>query len=79
VHLFRRNPLLLAKGKNPLQLDVKQHTKNVEEAMLEEGRFKQLKKKNPERFKVVIKEIQNHVDWRLAHLKHLAAEPPMNS
>ena len=75
VHLYRRNPLLRLKGQNPLQLDTKKHTRTVEEAMLEEGRFRQLRTKNPERFKEVVRQIQEHVDWRLAHLTYLSQEP----
>jgi len=47
--LYRYNPMLSAEGKNPLVLDSKEPTLDIEEYMYGELRFRALKQTNPEK------------------------------
>ncbi|WP_414755312.1 pyruvate:ferredoxin (flavodoxin) oxidoreductase [Anabaena sp. CCY 9910] len=70
--LYRYNPLLQQKGKNPLQLDMRSPTQSVEQSMYQENRFKMLTKSKPEVAKQLLAQAQAEVDARWQMYQYLA-------
>ena len=71
--LYRYNPLLVAEGKNPLQLDMRSPKKPVEESMYAENRFKMLTKSKPAEAKQLLKQAQQDVNARWNMYQYMAA------
>ncbi|MGD1871666.1 MAG: pyruvate:ferredoxin (flavodoxin) oxidoreductase [Mastigocoleus sp.] len=72
--LYRYNPARREKGKNPLQLDMHQPKKSVEESMYQENRFKMLLKSKPEIAKKLLEQAQADVDIKWRMYKYLAEQ-----
>ena len=70
--LFRYNPDLAKQGKNPLILDSKEPSLDLEEYMYNELRFKALKNANPERASFLLGQAKKDVQRRYNIYKHLA-------
>ena len=70
--LFRYNPDLAKQGKNPLILDSKEPSLDLEEYMYNELRFKALKNANPERASFLLGQAKKDVQRRYNMYKHLA-------
>ncbi|MFH1847034.1 MAG: pyruvate:ferredoxin (flavodoxin) oxidoreductase [Candidatus Omnitrophota bacterium] len=60
--LFRYNPDLCGKGKNPMQLDSKAPSIKLDEYVYNENRYTVLKKKDPERAKMLLEKAQKQVN-----------------
>ena len=71
--LYRYNPDLVQKGKNPLQLDMRSPKKPVGESMYQENRFKMLTKSKPADAKELLVQAQEDVNTRYAMYEYLAA------
>ncbi|NET42909.1 pyruvate:ferredoxin (flavodoxin) oxidoreductase [Okeania sp. SIO2B3] len=71
--LYRYNPDLVQKGKNPLQLDMRSPKKPVGESMYQENRFKMLTKSKPADAKDLLAQAQEDVNTRYAMYEYLAA------
>ncbi|NRB08868.1 MAG: pyruvate:ferredoxin (flavodoxin) oxidoreductase [Richelia sp.] len=71
--LYRCNPDLVAKGKNPLQLDSRQPKQSVEQSMYKENRFKMLTKSKPELAGDLLRQAQAEVETRWRMYEYLAA------
>ncbi|MFQ5691906.1 MAG: pyruvate:ferredoxin (flavodoxin) oxidoreductase, partial [Nitrospinota bacterium] len=71
--LYRYNPDLEAKGKNPLHLDSPRPKRPLRDYMLMENRFKMLRKSRPEAAKRLAAEAQAEAKERWALYHHLAA------
>ena len=71
--LYRYNPDLVAKGKNPLQLDSRQPKQSVERSMYKENRFKMLTKSKPELAGDLLRQAQAEVETRWRMYEYLAA------
>ena len=52
--LYRFDPRLLDQGKAPLQLDAREPTLPVAEYLVNENRFRQIQRKDPERFDMLM-------------------------
>ncbi|GBE93264.1 pyruvate:ferredoxin (flavodoxin) oxidoreductase [Nostoc cycadae] len=74
--LYRHNPQLREKGKNPLQLDMRPPTQSVEASMYLENRFKMLTKSKPEIAKQLLEQAQAEVDARWQMYQYLAQQNP---
>jgi pyruvate-ferredoxin/flavodoxin oxidoreductase len=70
--LFRYDPALAAEGKNPLQLDSKAPTKNIEEFMYKQVRFKVLRQTDPERAEVLLGSLRKDVISRWKFYEQMA-------
>jgi len=70
--LYRYNPDLVAKGKNPLQLDSRKPKQSVEQSMYEENRFKMLTKSKPELAGDLLQQAQAEVEARWRMYEYLA-------
>ncbi|AGW12874.1 pyruvate:ferredoxin (flavodoxin) oxidoreductase [Megalodesulfovibrio gigas] len=73
--LFRYNPMLLAEGKNPFQLDSKAPDGTVQDFLGGESRFSMLERSHPEESKRLRCEIEAQVKARYARLKAMAEAP----
>ncbi|MBN1130633.1 MAG: pyruvate:ferredoxin (flavodoxin) oxidoreductase, partial [Chitinispirillaceae bacterium] len=71
--LYRYNPDLAAKGKNPLQLDSKDPTLALSDYVYQENRYKMLQRSSPEVSKQLIDHAQKVVAERFRMLKQLSA------
>ncbi|MES9903689.1 MAG: pyruvate:ferredoxin (flavodoxin) oxidoreductase [Sedimenticola sp.] len=71
--LFRYDPRLATKGKNPLQLDSKKPNMPLQEFMDAETRFSSLKRTHPEAAVELAKFAQETVDKRYRYYEQLAA------
>ncbi|MEJ1357671.1 MAG: pyruvate:ferredoxin (flavodoxin) oxidoreductase [Candidatus Sedimenticola sp. (ex Thyasira tokunagai)] len=71
--LFRYDPRLADKGKNPLQLDSKKPSMPLQEFMDSETRFSSLKRSHPEAAVELAKFAQETVDKRYRYYEQLAA------
>ncbi len=69
--LYRFNPALIAKGKNPLSLDSKAPKIPLSEYMERETRYRVLKRTHPETFERLAKEAQKHVIDRWRRLERM--------
>ncbi|MBZ0265004.1 pyruvate:ferredoxin (flavodoxin) oxidoreductase [bacterium] len=70
--LYRYNPALRAKGKNPMSLDSRAPKISVAEWANNETRFRMLQKINPETAKFLMGKAQEEVDFRWKHYEQLA-------
>lgn len=70
--LYRFNPDLAKEGKNPLIVDSKEPSLNIEEYMNSETRYAMLKKIHPEMAKQYIAERQAHVHEKWKKLKYMS-------
>jgi len=70
--LYRYNPDLIAKGKNPMQLDSKEPSISYQDYAYTENRFRTLKSKDPERAKKLIELGQQDSDRRWNFYKQLS-------
>jgi pyruvate-ferredoxin/flavodoxin oxidoreductase len=73
--LFRFDPRRSAEGKNPLQLDSKEPTLEVDKYMYNQIRFKSLKKMDPERAAGFLKQAQADAKKNYMAYKYLADRP----
>lgn len=71
--LYRYNPLLLKEGKNPLIIDSKEPSIDIEEYMYRQIRFRALKQTNPERALRFLEQAREEVKRRYRFYRHLAA------
>ena len=71
--LYRFDPRLKEQGKNPLQLDSKAPTLNLEEYIYGENRYRILKKTNPEAAAKLLKLAKSDVAQRYALMEQLAS------
>ena len=70
--LFRYDPALAAEGKNPLQLDSKAPTKNIEDFMYKQVRFKALRQSDPQRAQVLMESLRKDVISRWKFYEQMA-------
>lgn len=70
--LYRFNPALAEVGKNPLQLDSKSPTGDIEEFMYKQNRFRALRQSNPERADMLLKAIKQDVSSRWKFYEQMA-------
>jgi len=70
--LFRYDPALAAEGKNPLQLDSKAPTKNIEEFMYKQVRFKVLRQTDPKRAETLMESLRKDVIGRWKFYEQMA-------
>ena len=70
--LYRYNPLLRNEGKNPLILDSKEPSIDMEEYMYSELRFRALKQTNPEKAALYLDRAREEATRRYEMYKHLA-------
>jgi pyruvate-ferredoxin/flavodoxin oxidoreductase len=73
--LFRYNPATRAEGKNPLTLDSKEPTADIQEYMYNEIRFRALKQISPERATTFLTKAKSDAAERYAYFKYLADRP----
>jgi pyruvate-ferredoxin/flavodoxin oxidoreductase len=73
--LFRYNPDLIQKGKNPLQLDSRPPSVPIEKYMYNETRFTILKNSDPKTAQELLRLAQEDVDNRWSMYANLAAAP----
>ncbi len=71
-HLYRYDPRLKEEGKNPLQLDSKAPTRDLEEYMYQENRFRVLKKATPEVAAKLLEAAKKDIADRWALYEHWA-------
>jgi pyruvate-ferredoxin/flavodoxin oxidoreductase len=70
--LYRYNPALKAEGKNPLTLDSKEPTADIEEYMYKEIRFRALRYTAPERAETFLKQARADAKEKYSFYKYLA-------
>ena len=70
--LYRYNPELRAKGKNPLQLDSKSPSIPVEEFMYQQNRFRVLRASNPEHADALLEALREDVISRWKYYEQMA-------
>jgi len=70
--LFRYDPMLAAQGKNPLQIDSKAPTKNIEEFMYKQVRFKALRQADPKRAETLMESLRKDVISRWKFYEQMA-------
>jgi pyruvate-ferredoxin/flavodoxin oxidoreductase len=70
--LYRFNPLLAKEGKNPLSIDSKEPSLDIEEYMYGEIRFRALKQTNPEKAIEYLETARADAARRYELYKHLA-------
>ncbi len=70
--LFRFNPDLAKTGKNPLQLDSKSPSGNIEDFMYKQNRFRALRLSNPERAAELLGAIRQDVSARWKYFEQMA-------
>ncbi len=73
--LFRYNPELAKQGKNPLKLDSKEPSIDIEEYMKNEIRFRSLKQIDPARAEHLLNLAREEAKERYAYFKYLADRP----
>ena len=72
--LFRYNPALCDEGKNPMILDSKEPSINLEDYIYNENRYAVLKKTDPERAQQLLEEAQRQVNKHYSFYKYLAEQ-----
>jgi pyruvate-ferredoxin/flavodoxin oxidoreductase len=70
--LYRYNPALKAEGKNPLILDSKEPTVDIEEYMYREIRFRSLRDVAPERAETFLDQAREDAKEKYSYYKYLA-------
>jgi pyruvate-ferredoxin/flavodoxin oxidoreductase len=73
--LYRYNPALKAEGKNPLQLDSKEPTVDIQEYMYREIRFRALRDMQPERAATLLDQARREAKEKYSYFKYLADRP----
>lgn len=73
-HLFRFDPRLAQEGKNPFQLDSKEPTKDYQDFIMSENRYKRLSRSNPERAKGLFDKAEEFAKDKYEALAKLAEE-----
>ena len=71
--LYRFDPRLKEQGKNPLQLDSKEPTIELEEYIYGENRYRSLQKSNPQAAAELLKLAKDDVAQRYALMQQLAS------
>ncbi len=71
--LYRFDPRLRAQNKAPLQLDCKAASRPVEDYLLNENRFRQVQRKDPARFAMLSKMLEDEITHRRQVFEALAA------
>ncbi len=71
--LYRYNPLLVDKGKNPLSLDSKMPKRHLNDYVSLENRYRILLKSMPERARELVERADKEAKWNYEHFKQLAA------
>ena len=71
--LYRYNPLLVAQGKNPLQLDSRDPKIPLRQYIQNEARYTMLMRSNPEAAEAFLKTSQKDIEVRWKRYKHLAS------
>ncbi|HEU4391846.1 MAG TPA: pyruvate:ferredoxin (flavodoxin) oxidoreductase, partial [Blastocatellia bacterium] len=74
--LYRYDPRLIEKDKNPFQLDSGEVKVPLKDYMYSEGRYRILQQSNPAAAEALLKEAQRSVTERLHHYKQLAGMSP---
>ena len=70
--LFRYNPALKEEGKNPLSLDCKEPSVDIEEYMYREIRFRSLRDAHPDRAERFLKQARVEAKEKYSYFKYLA-------
>jgi len=70
--LFRYNPDLVESGKNPLQLDSKSPSGNLENFMYKQNRFRALRQSNPDRANMLLEAMRKDVSTRWKFYEQMA-------
>ncbi|MGE5609303.1 MAG: pyruvate:ferredoxin (flavodoxin) oxidoreductase [Bacillota bacterium] len=70
--LYRYDPRRAAAGENPMQLDSAAPKGTLDQFVKNETRFRMVERQNPERFKSLISEAQNHIGSRYAFYEQMA-------
>ena len=70
--LYRYNPDLVESGKNPLQLDSKSPSGNIEDFMYKQNRFRALRQSNPDRANMLLEAIRKDVSSRWKFYEQMA-------
>jgi pyruvate-ferredoxin/flavodoxin oxidoreductase len=70
--LFRYDPRLAEEGRNPLQLDSKAPTENIEEFMYKQNRFRSLRQSNPDRADTLLEAMRTDVITRWKFYEQMA-------
>jgi pyruvate-ferredoxin/flavodoxin oxidoreductase len=70
--LFRYNPALKEEGKNPLSLDCKEPSLDIEEYMYREIRFRSLRDAHPDRAERFLKQARVEAKEKYSYFKYLA-------
>jgi pyruvate-ferredoxin/flavodoxin oxidoreductase len=70
--LYRYDPRLADEGKNPLQLDSKPPTEDIEEFMYKQNRFRSLRSSDPDRANKLLKAIRKDVITRWKFYEQMA-------
>jgi pyruvate-ferredoxin/flavodoxin oxidoreductase len=74
--LYRFDPRLAEQGKAALQLDSKGPTQPLSEYLLKENRFRQVQRKDPERFERLMKQLEAELAHRRQVFEALATVKP---
>ena len=75
--LYRFDPRLAEQGKAALQLDSKGPTQPLSEYLLKENRFRQVQRKDPERFERLMKQLEAELAHRRQVFEALATVKPL--
>jgi pyruvate-ferredoxin/flavodoxin oxidoreductase len=73
--LYRYNPAVSETGQNPLSLDSKEPSTDVEEYIYNEVRYRALRQSDPERAASLLEKIKQDVDLQWKTYKYLADRP----
>jgi len=71
--LYRFNPSLAGQGKNPLQLDSKPPSGNLEDFAYKQIRFRSLRASDPERAERLLNSLRRDVSARWKYFEQMAA------
>jgi len=71
--LYRFDPRLTGQGKAPLQLDSKAPSRSISEFLEKENRFMQVKRKDPERFAMLVGMLEDELSHRRQVFEALAS------
>jgi pyruvate-ferredoxin/flavodoxin oxidoreductase len=75
--LYRFDPRLRAEGKNPLQLDSKAPTVELEKFIYNENRYRSLQKAKPELAAQLLELAKKDVEGKYSLMERLAAMEPL--
>jgi pyruvate-ferredoxin/flavodoxin oxidoreductase len=70
--LYRYNPMLAEKNKNPFQLDSREPKIPLRDYIYTEGRYRMLQQGDPERANLLLTDAEKAVSTRWRHYKQLA-------